>query len=34
MTITASWTINEYTATFILNNGEENVVKTQNYGTE
>ena len=31
---TATWTINQYTMTFVLDNGEENVVKTQDYGTE
>jgi len=34
VTLTAQWTINEYTMTFVLDNGQENVVKTQNYGTE
>ena len=31
---TATWTVNQYTMTFVLNNGEENVVNTQDYGTE
>jgi len=31
---TATWTVNQYTMTFVLDNGEENVVKTQDYGTE
>ena len=34
MTFTAQWTINQYTMTFVLNNGEDNIVITQNYGTE
>lgn len=34
MTYTAQWTINQYTMTFVLNNGEENIVITQDYGTE
>ena len=34
MTLTAQWTVNEYTMTFVLDNGQENVVKKQNYGTE
>ena len=34
VTIKATWTINQYTMTFVLGNGEENVVKTQDYGTE
>ena len=34
MTFTAQWAINQYTMTFVLNNGEENIVITQNYGTE
>ena len=33
-TYVAQWEINQYTATFELGNGEENVVKTQDYGTE
>ena len=31
---TATWTVNQYTVTFVLNNGENDVVTTQNYGTE
>ena len=34
MTYTAQWTINQYTMTFVLNNGQENVVIKQNYGSE
>lgn len=34
ITLTATFAPNMYTLTFVLNNGEENVVKTQNYGTE
>ena len=34
VTIKATWTINQYTMIFVLGNGEENVVKTQDYGTE
>ena len=34
VTLTAQWTVNEYTMTFVLDNGQENVVKKQNYGTE
>ena len=34
ITITAQWTINQYTITFVLGNGDENVEITQNYGTE
>jgi uncharacterized repeat protein (TIGR02543 family) len=33
-TFTAQWTIKQYTMTFVLNNGEENVVVTQDYGTK
>ena len=33
-TYIAQWEINKYKATFILNNGEANVVKEQDYGTE
>ena len=32
-TFTAQWQINQYTMTFVLGNGEDNVVKTQDYGT-
>ena len=32
-TFTAQWEINQYTMTFVLGNGEENIVKTQNYQT-
>ena len=32
-TIKASWSINQYTITFVLNNGKENVVIKQNYNT-
>lgn len=31
---TATWTVNQYTMTFVLDNGEENVVKTQDYGSK
>ncbi len=34
LTITAQWTVNQYTITFVLGNGKDNVVLTQNYGTE
>ena len=34
LTITAQFSINQYTITFVLDNGEENVVMTQDYGTE
>ena len=34
LTYTATWSINQYSMTFVLDNGEENVVKTQDYGTE
>jgi uncharacterized repeat protein (TIGR02543 family) len=34
MTYTAQWTINQYAMTFVLNNGEENIVITQDYATE
>ena len=34
VTYTATWTINQYTATFKLENGESDVVKTQDYATE
>ena len=30
---TATWTINQYTMTFVLDNGEDNVEKQQNYGS-
>ena len=30
----AMWTINQYTMTFVLNNGEENVVKVQDYNSD
>ncbi|UKK50792.1 InlB B-repeat-containing protein [Prevotella sp. E13-17] len=30
----ATWTINQYTMTFVLNNGEENVVKVQDYNSD
>ena len=33
-TFTAQWTINQYTMTFVLGNGEENTVLTQDYATE
>ena len=33
-TFTAKWTINKYTMTFVLDNGQSNVVKTQNYATD
>ena len=32
-TYTAQWQINQYTMTFVLGNGEENIVKTQDYQT-
>ena len=31
---TATWTANQYTMTFVLDNGEEDVVKTQDFGSE
>ena len=31
---TATWTINQYKMTFVLGNGEEDVVKIQDYGSE
>ena len=34
MTYTAQWNIKQYTMTFVLNNGEENVVIKKDYGTE
>ena len=34
VTITAQFQINQYTMTFVLDNGESNVVKQQDYGTE
>ena len=34
MTFNATWTINQYVMTFVLNNGEKNIVKTQDFGTE
>ena len=33
LTFTAQWTINQYTVTFVLGNGAENVVLTQDYAT-
>lgn len=33
LTFTAQWTINQYTITFVLGNGAENVVLTQDYAT-
>ena len=33
VTITAQWKINKYTITFVLGNGKEDVVLTQDYGT-
>ena len=33
VTYNAQFSINQYTMTFVLGNGEENVVKTQDYGT-
>jgi uncharacterized repeat protein (TIGR02543 family) len=33
VTVTAQWQINQYTMTFVLDNGEQNVVLTQDYGT-
>lgn len=33
MILYAQWSVNQYTATFVLNNGQSNVVKTQDYGT-
>ena len=32
-TFTAQWQINQYTMTFVLGNGQDNVVKTQDYDT-
>ena len=32
-TFTAKWTINQYTMTFVLDNGQSNVVKIQDYAT-
>ena len=34
LTYTATWKVNQYTMTFVPGNGEENIVKTQDYGTE
>ena len=34
VTYTATWTVNQYTMTFVLDNGEENVVKVQDYASE
>ena len=33
LTITAKWTVNQYTITFVLGNGKDNVVLTQDFGT-
>ena len=33
VTYVAQWEINQYTMTFVLDNGQENVVKTQDFGT-
>ena len=33
MTITAEWSVNQYKLTFVLNNGEQNIERTQDYGT-
>lgn len=33
VTFTAQWTVNQYTITFVLGNGKDNVVLTQDYGT-
>ena len=33
VTLTAQWTINQYTMTFVLGNGEANIVKKQDYGS-
>lgn len=33
-TLTAHYTINQYTITFVLNNGEDNIVIREDYGTE
>ena len=33
LTFTAKWTINQYTMTFVLDNGQENIVKTQDFAT-
>ena len=33
LTFTAQFSINQYTMTFVLDNGQENIVKTQDYGT-
>lgn len=33
VTFTAQWTVNRYTITFVLGNGKEDVVLTQDYGT-
>jgi hypothetical protein len=32
-TYTATWTVNQYAMTFVLDNGQENVVKTQDFGS-
>ncbi len=32
-TFTAQWQVNQYKMTFVLGNGQDNVVKTQDYGT-
>ena len=34
VTYTATWMVNQYSMTFVLGNGEENEVLTQDYGTE
>ena len=34
MTFTAQFSINQYKMTFVFDNGEENIVKTQDYGTD
>jgi hypothetical protein len=31
--LTAHWTVNQYTLTFVLGNGQDDVVITQNYNT-
>jgi hypothetical protein len=31
-TITAQWTVDEHTITFVLGNGQENIVITDDYG--
>ena len=34
VTYTATWTVNQYTMTFVLDNGQDNIVKIQDYASE